>query len=93
MVRSLLFLSAFQPPLEVVHERLGVRKPVAEKHDCGKSTGYNYQPTSEHVLKCFADQRWTAEPGPWELPCDHGYSLYDKKLIFKPRWNIFLVAT
>jgi len=43
------------------------------------------------VLKCFADQRRTAEPGPWELPCDHSYSLYDKKLIFELRWNVFLL--
>lgn len=57
----------------------------------GKSKGYNNQPTGKHVLKCFADQRRNAEPGPWELPCDHSYSLYYKKLIFKLRWNVLLL--
>lgn len=43
------------------------------------------------MLKCFADQRQTPGPGPWKLPCDHSYSFYDKKLIFKLRWSIFLL--
>lgn len=67
---SLLFISTFQAPLEVVHEPLGVHKPKAEKHGSGKSKEYNNQPTGKHVLKCFADQMQTAELGLWELPCD-----------------------
>lgn len=91
MVRSLLLLSAFHAPLEVVHEPLGVHKPEAGKHGREKSKGYNHQPTGEHVLKCFADQKQADEMGPWELPCDCIYSLYDKKLIFRLWWNIFLL--
>lgn len=91
MVRSLLLLSAFHAPLEVVHEPLGVHKPEAGKHGREKSKGYNHQPTGEHVLKCFADQKQAAEAGPWELPCDCRYSLYDKKQIFRLWWNMFLL--
>lgn len=79
----------FKAPLEVVHEPLGVYKPEAGKHGREKSKGYIHQLTGEHVLKCFADQKQTAEPGPWELPCDCSYSLYDKKLIFRLWWNMF----
>lgn len=68
-----------------------MHNPETEKHGSGKSKGYNHQPAGKHVLKCFADQRQTAEPGPWEMPCNLSYSLYDKKLIFRLRWNAFLL--